>query len=205
MTGLQSLAAVALTGTIASGKTTVARFFQKQGIPVISTDAIAKSMTQPHQDAYHQIIEHFGPSIVANDTLNRTVLRDIISCDSNAKQWLESLLHPRIKARLHDIVKEYQTNPEIPYVIVEIPLLFDKNDYPYVKRVLLVSSSRSVQISRIMARDKVSQAEAMLNIQGREAEYQALANDILFNDGDLSSLEKNVVTQHQLYLDYYCR
>lgn len=189
---------VGLTGNIGSGKSTVLHLFHELGVTTASADAVARSLTARGEPCFQEIIRHFGASVLTEQgELNRAQLRKIISHNPTEKAWLEALLHPKIQGVLGNIAKQ----PATHYVMLEIPLLFSLAAYPFINRVLLVSAPETVQITRIMQRDKTSpdQARAMLNMQPKLQTRRALANDELCNDGDLAELKKQVLQLHHLY------
>lgn len=190
---------VGLTGTIASGKSTVAAIFAKHGVHVISADHIARSLTSSGEPAQKQIIDHFGSSIVTSTgELDRRQLRDLIFKNSTDRLWLETLLHPMIRTRIEQEVK----SSHAPFCIIEIPLLTNRSDYPYLNRVLLVLAKQEQQIKRLMLRDKNSKEQALsiLAAQAAEEQYIALADDILDNDGSLDKLDKKASKLIAMYL-----
>lgn len=194
---------VGLTGTIASGKSTVAGILSDLGVPVISADKMARELTKPGEPALYLIIQKFGESILTSTgELNRRMLRDLIFQNAQDKLWLEQLLHPLIRQKIeHEI-----STITAPYCIIEIPLLTDKKDYPYLNKVLLVTAKKEQQISRLKLRDKSTRTEAsaILNSQADERTYQALADDIIVNDGSLPALRETVILLHNQYT-YYAR
>ncbi len=189
---------VALTGNVATGKSTVADTFKKEGAEVISADKIAKELTLKGNPAYQRIVDHFSEDILAdNDQLDRKALRQIIFSQPEEKKWLENLLHPLIR----DEIEEQVSQSSAPYVIVEIPLHFDPKDYPYIDRVLLVTSPDHLQIERIMERDNCNkaQAKAMLKNQPDLETRMQIADDVIENSGDLDALQKKVKRLHEKY------
>ena len=92
---------VAITGGIGSGKTTVANRFAELGIEVVDADIIAREVVEPGTPALAAIAAHFGPDVVAPDgQLDRRRLRERIFTDSQAKEWLNALLHPLIRSEM---------------------------------------------------------------------------------------------------------
>lgn len=92
---------VAITGGIGSGKTTVANRFAKLGIEVVDADIIAREVVEPGTPALAAIAAHFGPDVVTPDgQLDRRRLRERIFTDSQAKEWLNTLLHPLIRSEM---------------------------------------------------------------------------------------------------------
>ncbi len=192
---------VGLTGTIASGKSTVAGCFSKLGIEIISADQISKSLTAKTTPAFHEILHHFGTSILTPaGEIDRPQLRTLIFKDPKARRWLEHLLHPLIKEGIIHALQHVQS----PYCLIEIPLLKLRTDYPYLNRVLFIESNPTQQIERAKARDGSSKADtlAILAAQANTAQVREIADDVLTNTGTLSDLDHQVLGLHQKYLEY---
>ena len=190
---------VALTGGIASGKSTVADLFAALGVPVIDTDVIARAVVEPGQPALAQVVETFGREVVDSDgRLDRRRLRERIFADHEAKRRLEAILHPAIRAEM-----EWQSRTaDGAYQVLVIPLLTEGKRRDHVDRVLLVDVPEELQIQRLMTRDGVSheQAKASLNAQATRAERLAMADDVLRNTGRPEDLRENVAALHERYL-----
>ena len=189
-----------LTGSIASGKSTVAKIFSQLGIDIISADHIAKALVQPNQPALEKIIQHFGPSITLdNGELNRRHLRELIINNPEDRLWLENLLHPLIRETIQQDIFDCKS----PYCIIEIPLLTSTLNYPYLNRVLLILATPEQQVTRIQTRDKCSkqQASALLETTRIEDEKRLkIADDVIVNDGSLEVLQQQVLALHAKYL-----
>jgi dephospho-CoA kinase len=190
---------VGLTGNIASGKSTIAELFSELGIQVIYADKISKALTAKDQEAYKQILAHYGTEILNDDgTLNRRKLRSIIFSDAKERLWLEQLLHPLIRQKIKEQVGSCIT----PYCIIEIPLLIDKEKYPYINRILLVNAPLETQIARVIQRDQCTQEQALailaaqpdLNLRLKEAD------DVLVNNLGFNELKITVNDLHHNYL-----
>ncbi len=192
---------IGLTGNIACGKSTAANYFAKLGVSVINADEIAKELTACNQPAFHDIITHFGDSILtASGEINRRYLRQLVFSDVEERLWLERLLHPLIRNHIEHRIGNVKT----PYCLIEIPLLYDKSNYPYLNRILLIDADLEQQIARFMTRDKDSRetALAILATQANATERHPLADDILKNTGSLADLQNNVAALHEKYLQY---
>ncbi|MDP3704913.1 MAG: dephospho-CoA kinase [Legionellaceae bacterium] len=192
---------VGLTGTIASGKSTVAAIFAKHGIHVISADHIARLLTSPGQPALQDIINHFGSSIITSSgELNRRKLRELIFKNTTDRIWLEELLHPLIRTKIEEEIK----GKDALLCIIEIPLLTNLSHYPYLNRVLLILANHEQQIARLMSRDKNSeeQALAILATQASEEHYKSLADDVLINDESLDKLQEKTHKLISMYMDF---
>lgn len=190
---------VGLTGRIASGKSTVAKKFKELGINIISADYISKKLTNSNTKVLQQITNYFGKSILQDDgRLNRKKLRDIIFQEKTKRLWLENLLHPLIRQEIERKLKECTSE----YCIVEIPLLTDTSMYPYLNRILLITSDENTQIKRLLARDNITKEDALLilNNQAPEAIYRKIADDIIENNASMNDLNNQVLKLHQKYL-----
>ncbi len=190
---------VGLTGNIGSGKSTAAALFAELGIAVFNADVVAKQLTAVNSFCYEQIYARYGDEVLlANRELNRRYLREIIFNSPVERQWLEALLHPRIREELQSAINHCQT----PYCVVEIPLLNNRQDYPYLQRVILIIADLPVQIARIRQRDHCSeeQAKAIINSQLPPEQRRHLADDILINNGNREQLKQSIQTLHQNYL-----
>ena len=190
---------VALTGGIASGKTTVADLFAALGVPVIDTDVIAREVVEPGQPALAEVVETFGAEVLSSDgRLDRRRLRERIFADPDAKRRLEAILHPAIRAEM----ERQSRATDGPYQVLVIPLLTEGKRRDHVDRVLLVDVPEELQIQRLMTRDGVSheQAQASLNAQATRAERLAMADDILRNTGRPGHLRDAVAGLHAKYL-----
>lgn len=192
---------VGLTGSIASGKSTVAFFFENRKITVISADQVARALTQTDEGVQKKIINQFGDSILdACKKINRTKLRQIIFANPEQRLWLEQLLHPLIRQRIVELVYKSKS----PYSVVEIPLLKERKTYPYLDRVIVVLAEPQEQIKRVMERDNCTQkeAQAILAAQPSDADRVAIADDIILNNTSLTALECKVEALHQQYLQF---
>lgn len=190
---------VGLTGGIASGKSTVAELFSELGIQIIYADKISKDLTAKDQEAYRQIIAHYGTEILNDDgTLNRRKLRTIIFADAKERFWLEQLLHPLIRQK----IKEQVSSCITPYCIVEIPLLIDKEKYPYINRILLVNAPLETQIARVIQRDQCTRKQALAILAAQPDLNQRLkeADDVLVNNLGLNELKTAVTSLHYNYV-----
>ena len=190
---------VALTGGIASGKSTVADLFAALGVPVIDTDVIARQVVEPGQPALAEIAATFGPDVLdADGRLDRRRMRERIFTDPDAKRRLEAILHPAIRAEM----ERQSMAAQGPYQVLVIPLLTEGGRRDHVDRVLLVDVPEELQIQRLMMRDGVSheQAQASLNAQATRAQRLALADDVIRNTGRVDGLRTQVAELHGKYL-----
>ena len=194
--------AIALTGGIASGKSTVRKIFESLGIETVCADVAARQVVEKGSDALTLIAKHFGETILTQDgSLNRKALGGIIFTQPTEKKWLEGLLHPLIRDQLHTDAKRATS----PYVILDIPLLTEPNvqDYAYIQSVIVISVDPELQISRVCERDSISRVQAQIIIanQVSQEERLKLADYVIYNDAGHESLERQVEAVHESLLN----
>jgi len=190
---------VALTGGIASGKTTVANLFADLGVPLVDSDLIAREVVEPGQPALGAVVAAFGPDVLGTDgRLDRRRLREIIFADPAARARLEGILHPAIRAEMD----RQSASAKGPYHLLVIPLLAEGSGRDRADRVLVVDAPESLQVERLMARDSVSraQAEASLQAQASRDARLAIADDVVLNTGRIDDLRSQVADLHARYL-----
>lgn len=191
---------VGLTGGIGSGKSTVADLFVARGAALVDTDAIAHELTGPHGAAMAAITEAFGPAVVdARGALDRAAMRRQVFADATARQRLEAILHPLIRAESDRRCQAARA----PYVILAVPLLVESGSYrERVQRVLVVDCPEAVQVARVMARNGLGEAEvqAILAAQASRQQRLAVADDVVDNGGDATALVPQVERLHRQYL-----
>lgn len=192
---------VGLTGGIGSGKSEAARIFAELGVPVIDTDAIAHTLTSTGQPVLQEIIKQFGKAYLQPDqTLNRAALREKIFADPQARQQLESILHPAIFTAVLQAINQHA---DAPYQVIAVPLLFESDRYQtLISRSLLIDCDEALQISRASARSRLapSTVEAIMRAQLPRSERIRRADDIISNDGSLSALREKIKDLHKNYM-----
>lgn len=193
---------VGLTGGIGSGKSTVSRRFQSHGVPVIDADVVSKIVSAPGSPGFKALVDHFGQTIVTpQGEIHRPLLREWIFHDPRAKQQLEAIIHPLIK---QNMIEQMENLPqETPYTVLVIPLLVETGYLQErIHRILVVDIQEFLQYDRVMQRDRLTN-EAVANIVATQAARQqrlAQADDVIRNNGDLSSLHQQVDQKHRYYL-----
>jgi dephospho-CoA kinase len=205
---------IALTGGIASGKTTVANLFHSLfGIDIIDTDIIARDVLASNSnksnksDLLTKIIEKFGPDVLdSDDNLDRRKLRDLVFSNKNNKIWLEQLVHPMIDLEVKNKLKLLKANnlkKSNYYCLIVIPLLTQQylNTHKFIDQVLVVDCPESQQITRGQLRDNQS-SDQILNIINQQISREnrlLLADDIILNDQNINHLKSVVLKLHQKY------
>ena len=195
---------VGLTGGIASGKSTAAKFFGALGVPILDSDQIARDVVEPGQPPLERLFERFGRKILTPDGhLDRPALREIVFSDPKARADLEALTHPTIGAAMEARSAEAGG----PYQILVVPLLVEKNLTGHVDRVLVVDCDEELQVRRLRDRDGSTpeQVQAILKAQAPRAARLRAADDVIHNDTDMSAVREQVAVLHARYLELAAR
>lgn len=193
---LDQIFCVGLTGGIASGKSTVLKFFHTLGIDSVCADQIAKQIIVDKPKLLEQMVAYFGDGILNSDkTLNRKALRSIIFDHPEKRKWLENLLHPVIRGEIKAQIKQTAS----PYCIVDIPLLTKNHTYDYLDYIVTIDLPEVLQISRLLHRDQttIDAAYQIINSQLKRAERYTISDYILQNLQNENQLKTQVETLHQ--------
>lgn len=190
---------VGLTGGIGSGKSTIANLFAELGVDIIDTDEIARALTGRGQPAISKIAEQFGTDVIQSDgALDRERMRAVAFSDSKAREALQNILHPLIRAQVQRRLSE----TDAPYAIVVVPLLVESRNYKFADRILVVDCSEEKQIERVMRRSGLErgQVSAIMATQASRSDRLAAADDVVSNEGEISALRAKVQQLHEKYL-----
>lgn len=197
---------IGLTGSIGTGKSTVAKMFKQLGIPVIDADEIARLVVEPGKEAYEKIVETFGEDILQKDrTLDRKKLGAIVFNDEEKRKQLNGIVHPAIRKEMLRQRDEY-LEQHAPCVVLDIPLLYESKLEHFVDKVIVVKTSPEVQLERILARDDLSKEEALkrINAQIDVAKKAEWADAVIDNDGTIEETErqlKDILTRWHILTD----
>lgn len=177
--------AVALTGSIATGKSTVVNIFISLGFDIIDADKIAHQVLN---EEHESIAMMFGADVVKDKEVDRKLLGGIVFSNEHKRKQLESLLHPLIYARIEGIATLLDVQKK-PY-LVDIPLFFEGKRYP-IEKVLVVYTPPLLQLQRLMQREKISKEEAKkrIGIQISIEEKRKKADYVIDNSGTLVALK----------------
>ncbi|GEL76834.1 dephospho-CoA kinase [Tenuibacillus multivorans] len=186
---------IGLTGSIATGKSTVSNMFKEWEIPVVDADQIARDVVEPGEVAYQKIVDHFGELVLHDDkTLNRQKLGQIVFENEAERNKLNRFIHPEIRKEMLRQRDEYVTNDE-PAVVLDIPLLFESQLFDYVDKVLVVYVDPELQLERLVERDNSSKEEAMnrINSQISITEKRDQADAVVDNSGTIEESREQLI------------
>jgi dephospho-CoA kinase len=182
---------VGLTGGIASGKSLVADELAARGAIIIDADVLAREVVEPGTPALAAIVERFGPQVMLDGQLNRARLAEIVFADPLARQDLERIVHPAVRARAAELERAAGTAAVVVHVI---PLLVETGQQQEFDFVVTVDVDQETQIHRLMARNGFSRAEAEARIaaQASREDRKIAANVVLDNTGSVAQLRDQV-------------
>lgn len=182
---------IVITGTIASGKSSLCEILRKKSYQVISADKVNKKLLEVDGLNYGAIRDSnlFDEAFSKEGLLDKKLLAKIIFNDKKKREILNKISHKNII----DYINEKINKSKEDFVFVEIPLFFQmKETFPH-DYVWLVKASRDVQISRLMKRDKIGKDYAIKKIKSQNEDIMVKSSDFVFdNSKDLESLEKQV-------------
>jgi len=174
-----------LTGNIASGKTTVAKWFGEAGARVLSADQLAREVVRPGSLLLKQIAARFGPQVLqANGELDREILSGLIFADPQSRRELDSLMHPAIAELSLQRLAELNAD-QATLVVYESPLLYEAGAESRVDKVLVVAVDPEQQLQRLMSRDSIDESTARRRIAAQlpQAEKISRADYVIDNSG----------------------
>ena len=187
---------IGVTGSVGTGKSTVAKMFQELGTMVLDADVMAREAMEPKRLAWRRIVEAFGGQVLNEDqTLNRTALARLVFSDPQARQRLEHIIHPqvlrRIKQQLHRVTRRPRM---VPAVVLDVPLLVEVGAQALVNVLVVVVAPPEVQRERLTkkygwtAEEITQRIEAQLDVSAKAA----LADYVVDNADGLEHTRRQV-------------
>ncbi len=181
---------VGLTGGIATGKSTVATILADAGVIVIDADKVSHDVIKKGLPAWHEIVKCFGQDVLLPDgEINRAYLGDIIFKDPDKKHELNRIVHPLVFQETSQMLKQIKRDKPDAIVVLDVPLLLESGMQKEMSEVIVVYIPEHLQIKRLMARDNISEADALSRIRSQMPieEKKKLAGIVIDNS---STLEK---------------
>ncbi len=190
---------VALTGGIASGKSTVARRLAEHGAVIVDADQVARDVVAPGEPALARIAEEFGPGVIAADgSLDRPALGAIVFRDPEGRQKLNAITHPAVLARSRELFAAAAVADPDAIVVYDIPLLVEAGRHDEFDLVVVVRAATETRIARMVDLRGMTREEALhrLNSQATDAERVAIADVVIDADG---TVEETLAQADQLW------
>jgi dephospho-CoA kinase len=185
---------IGLTGGIASGKSTVSAMLAELGACIVDADKIARDIVAPKQPAWQEIVARFGDEIIlADGSMNRALLGEIVFKDQSERAWLENITHPYIRSQMQDDINKAQDRG-CAIVILDVPLLIESGWQSQTDEVWVVYVEEQVQLSRLMSRNGLSAAQAMARVKAQMSLNEKIqyADVVIDNNKDIHEVRSQV-------------
>ncbi len=189
---------IALTGGIASGKSHVRAVFDALGVPTIDADVLARDAVAPGSPGFAAVTARFGPAVVdRHGDLDRKKLGEIVFADAAARRDLEAIVHPAVVTAIEQWFSSLDATTHA-FAIADIPLLFETGRDKDYDVVIVTACEPELQVKRLMARDRISEADARQRIAAQLPikEKAAKAHHVISTDGNVAETNRQV---HELY------
>ncbi len=190
---------VALTGGVASGKSTVLKMFMRLGAFGIDCDVLSRDALRPCTSAWWSVVKAFGKDILRRDLeIDRPKLREIVFSDEEKRRTLERIVHPEVRRMLKERLNAIKTLTEATgersvLVVVDVPLLFELGMQSEFERVIVVYASEAVRLRRLLQRGfsreiamKIMRAQMPLEEKVKQADF------VIYNEDSKEETEKEV-------------
>lgn len=173
---------IGVTGGIGSGKTTVCKWFEAQGIPVYYADDQAKWLMQNNSELINNIKQVFGEDIYEHNVLNRVKLANLVFNNKEKLNLLNSLVHPAV---FSDFEQWKEQHKNLLFVLKEAALMYESKSYLQTDKMIMVYAPISVRISRVCARDNTTPEAVLARIEKQLSDDEKIykANYVIYNDG----------------------
>lgn len=181
---------IGITGSIATGKSSVSNYIKSKGYVVIDSDELVHKLYLKDSILYNKLISYFGESIKGIDQIDRNALRNIVFNDMNKLQALNSITHPIIFDELKKVIESLN----VDLIFIDVPLLFEAGFEKLCDKVVVVYTNIDIEIKRLMKRDNINKDEAYLKIskqigidvKAKRADY------VIDNSRDFNNTKKQI-------------
>ena len=190
---------VALTGGVASGKSTVLKMFMRLGAFGIDCDVLSREALRPCTSAWWSVVKAFGKDILRRDLeIKREKLREIVFSDEEKRRTLERIVHPEVRRMLKERLNAIKTLTEATeergvLVVVDVPLLFELGMQSEFERVIVVYASEAVRLRRLLQRGfsreiamKIMRAQMPLEEKAKHADF------VIYNEDSKEETKREV-------------
>ncbi|HOJ15249.1 MAG TPA: dephospho-CoA kinase [Deltaproteobacteria bacterium] len=179
-----------LTGSIATGKSTVSSILEDLGAFIVDADRAAREVVLPGSRAFEEIVSLFGEKILGPDgAIDRARLARIVFRDEGMRRALEALVHPEVMKRMSEQVAGVASSRPDAVVILDVPLLFETGMHEGLDEVIVVYCPEDEQVRRLVLRDSLSVEEALARVRAQIPieEKRRIATLVIDNSGPLES------------------
>ncbi len=192
---------VGLTGSIGTGKSTVAKIFKKLGAYVISADEIVHKLLE-EEEVKEKVRKEFGDVFTPEGKVDRKKLAQIVFNDEKKRKVLEGILHPLVFKEIERFFKEVEEKDPKAVAVAEVPLMIETGSYKNYDIVIVVYAPHDLQLKRLIKKGmSAEEAEKRIKAQMSIEEKVKYADIIIENTGSLKELEKEVKKLYEILKD----
>lgn len=179
----------AVCGNIASGKTTVQKFLESKNYKVLDTDSVAHELLTVKNSKLYEKFKNYD--VFSDGEFSREKMGQLIFSDSVLRIELEKVMHPQIREKISEFFVE---NPNEDFLFVGIPLLFEANMQDLFDKIIFIYTDNELRLQRLIKRNNYTKEHAIARIDSQinQDEKVRLSDYIIYNNGDISDLEKSV-------------
>ena len=189
------LVKIAITGGLASGKTTVCNILAAHGAYVVSADAIVHKLLSPNTQIGKQILDQFGSEILEGNTFNREKIAALVFANPEKLLRLEKLIHPAVMAEIRNQFQAIKQKPQYRFFVAEIPLLYEIAGEDFFNIVIAVMADEKLcqkRYQKLTGRLPEEWQRRMAR-QLPQKEKTAKAHFTIMNNGSIAELEESVI------------
>jgi dephospho-CoA kinase len=191
---------VGLTGSIAVGKSYVARVLVELGCPVLDADQTARAVVAPGTPGLQQVVEAFGPDVLrADGTLDRAKLGQIVFTDEAQRARLNAILHPLIMAAQDEWLRACERADPRGVAVIDAALMIESGGYKRFDKLIVVHCRPEAQLERLLRRDRLTRAEAERRIAAQlpQAEKMRFADFLIDTSGEHAATRAQTVAVYE--------
>jgi dephospho-CoA kinase len=186
---------IGLTGGIGAGKSTVSQMLKELGAAVIDADQVGHQIYVPDMPAWRELVATFGESVLNPDrTINRQALGKIVFADPEALRTLNRIVHPKMFARMAELIAELQAHGGVKAIVIEAAVLIEAHWQPLADQVWLVIASEPVVLERLVKQRHLDPEQVRSRIAAQLANEERLkhAHVVIRNDGSRDEVRASV-------------
>ena len=189
---------IGLTGGIGAGKTTVARIFEKLGVPVFFADREAKKLIEEDISLKQEIISEFGEKAYTGNSYDTQYIAGVVFNNHVKLKVLNNIVHPYVHKAF---LKWYNTKSAYSYVIEEAAILFETGINDFFDKIIVVIAPEEIRIGRVVKRDSKPAEQVKLRIKTQITEdYLINHADYIINNNERDLLIPQVLELHNKFV-----